>query len=145
LESAVLVAQAYGAVMMARVLTASANAVSVARELVGDDRPLGALITMLASWEQPIRLAAVRALAKITWLVRLSSQLVEPNRGVLQSEEKDADMWYTGICRGSTRLMHSCGSLSCSLCMSIQLRLTAIAMLLLHVKGCYASHPAPQS
>jgi hypothetical protein len=61
--------------MMARVLTASANAVSVARELVGDDRPLGALITMLASWEQPIRLAAVRALAKITWLVRLASNL----------------------------------------------------------------------
>lgn len=55
--------------MMARVLTASANNVSVAKELVGDDRPLGALITMLASWEEPIRLAGVRALAKITWLV----------------------------------------------------------------------------
>jgi hypothetical protein len=67
---AVISPQAYGAVMMARVLTASANATSVARELVGDDRPLGALITMLASWEPPIRLAAVRALAKITWLVR---------------------------------------------------------------------------
>ncbi len=63
--------QAYGAVLLARVLTASANAANVARELVGDDRPLGALITMLASWEEPIRLAAVRALAKITWLVRL--------------------------------------------------------------------------
>ncbi len=58
--------------MLSRVLTASANAGNVARELVGDDAALGGLITMLASWEPPIRLAAVRALAKITWLVRIS-------------------------------------------------------------------------
>ena len=126
-----LLVQAYGAVMMARVLTASANAVSVAKELVGDDRPLGALITMLASWEQPIRLAAVRALAKITWLVRLSSELVIPNRGVSQPWTRDADVRRNSNCRGSYRLMHSGGLplRALSICSAL---VNTVAMLFLH-------------
>lgn len=61
--------QAYGAVLMARVLTTSGNAGNVAREAVANEAALSALLAMLASWEEPVRLAAVRAFAKITWLV----------------------------------------------------------------------------
>mmetsp|Transcript_18613 Transcript_18613/g.56177 ORF Transcript_18613/g.56177 Transcript_18613/m.56177 type:complete len:1043 (+) Transcript_18613:379-3507(+) len=60
--------QAYGAIMMARVLTASGNAANVAQEAICNNRAMGALLTMLGSWDMSVQLAAVRALAKISWL-----------------------------------------------------------------------------
>ena len=74
--------------MLARVLTASANATNVARELMADDKALGALLAMLSSWEEPIRLAAVRALAKITWLVRNRRKCVCTCKGWLAARHQ---------------------------------------------------------
>ncbi len=62
--------QAYGAVLLARVLAASSNAANVAREMICNSRALDALLRMLASSDLSVQLAAVRALAKISWLVR---------------------------------------------------------------------------
>lgn len=56
---------------MARVLTASGNAANVAQEAICNNRAMGALLTMLGSWDMSVQLAAVRALAKISWLVSL--------------------------------------------------------------------------
>lgn len=60
--------QAYGAVMLARVLTSSGNAPHLARDVMGNRAVLGALLAMLGSPDTSVRLAAVQALAKVTWL-----------------------------------------------------------------------------
>jgi len=43
----------------------------MARELLGNGQAITGLLGMLTSWEEPVRLAAVRALAKVCWQVRL--------------------------------------------------------------------------
>ena len=42
----------------------------MARELLGNGQAITGLLGMLTSWEEPVRLAAVRALAKVCWQVR---------------------------------------------------------------------------
>ena len=46
----------------------------MARELLGNGQAITGLLGMLTSWEEPVRLAAVRALAKVCWQVRLGRQ-----------------------------------------------------------------------
>ena len=41
----------------------------MARELLGNGQAITGLLGMLTSWEEPVRLAAVRALAKVCWQV----------------------------------------------------------------------------
>ena len=42
----------------------------MARELLANGSAVTGLLSMLASWEEPVRLASVRALAKVCWQVR---------------------------------------------------------------------------
>lgn len=63
------IAQAFGAVMLARVLASSGNAPQIARDASLNKVALGALVEMLASPRTYARLASVRALAQIIWLV----------------------------------------------------------------------------
>ena len=51
-------------------LTQAAHASTMARELLGNGQAITGLLGMLTSWEEPVRLAAVRALAKVCWQVR---------------------------------------------------------------------------
>ncbi len=51
----------------------------MARELLGNGQAITGLLGMLTSWEEPVRLAAVRALAKVCWQV---SRNAPPGRSV---------------------------------------------------------------
>ena len=48
----------------------AAHAETMARELLANGGAVTSLLGMLTSWEEPVRLAAVRALAKVCWQVR---------------------------------------------------------------------------
>lgn len=61
----------------------AAHATTMARELLANGAAVTAMLGMLTSWEEPVRLAAVRALAKVCWQVRslLFSKLCGNKRG----------------------------------------------------------------
>lgn len=49
----------------------AAHATTMARELLANGAAVTSMLGMLTSWEEPVRLSAVRALAKVCWQVCL--------------------------------------------------------------------------